>query len=108
MSEIMVASMLEPDTVHALLTKTTAFLINYVLAFKEAGADGIIMAEPAAGLLSPAQCQEFSSDYVKTLSMPYRMIVLSLFSITAEIRKTWYNQCFLQEVQDYTSAMQLI
>jgi uroporphyrinogen decarboxylase len=65
MSEIMVASMLEPDTVHALLTKTTAFLINYVLAFKEAGADGIIMAEPAAGLLSPAQCQEFSSDYVK-------------------------------------------
>lgn len=67
MSEIMVASMLEPDTVHALLTKTTAFLINYVLAFKEAGADGIIMAEPAAGLLSPAQCQEFSSDYVKNI-----------------------------------------
>ncbi|HEY8500361.1 MAG TPA: uroporphyrinogen decarboxylase family protein [Clostridia bacterium] len=67
MSEIMVASMLEPDTVHALLTKTTTFLIDYALAFKKAGADGIIMAEPAAGLLSPAQCQEFSSDYVKRI-----------------------------------------
>jgi len=67
MSEIMVASMLEPDTVHALLAKTTAFLIDYAKAFKEAGADGIIMAEPAAGLLSPEQCQEFSSDYVKKI-----------------------------------------
>ncbi|HAA25193.1 MAG TPA: methylcobamide--CoM methyltransferase [Ruminiclostridium sp.] len=67
MSEIMVASMLEPDSVHALLSKTTSFLIDYALAFKEAGADGIIIAEPAAGLLSPTQCQEFSSDYVKKI-----------------------------------------
>ncbi|NLG89358.1 MAG: methylcobamide--CoM methyltransferase [Clostridiaceae bacterium] len=65
MSEIMVALMLEPDSVHALLAKTTAFLIDYALAFKKAGTNGIIIAEPAAGLLSPDQCQEFSSDYVK-------------------------------------------
>ena len=34
---------------------------------KEAGADGIIMAEPAAGLLSPALNEEFSVPYVKQI-----------------------------------------
>ena len=36
----------------AVLEKSTEFLSGYARAFKEAGADGLIMAEPAAGLLS--------------------------------------------------------
>jgi len=37
------------------------------LAFKAAGANGVVMAEPAAGLISPKQCDEFSSHYVRRM-----------------------------------------
>jgi len=53
--------------VHCVLEKTTEFLINYAKAYKEAGVNGIIIAEPAAGLLSPDMCEEFSSKYVKQI-----------------------------------------
>ena len=59
--------MLEPEVIHILLEKITGFLIDYALAFKEAGANGIIIAEPAAGLLSPVLCEEFSSKYVQRI-----------------------------------------
>ncbi len=67
MTEIMVALFDEPETVHIILEKAAEFLMAYAKAFKEAGANGIIMAEPAAGLLSPDQCTEFSSEYVKRI-----------------------------------------
>ena len=67
MTELMVALLLEPEIIHMLLDKCTAFLIDYAKAFKAAGANGIIIAEPAAGLLSPEQCTEFSSKYVKKI-----------------------------------------
>lgn len=65
MTEIMVQMLIEPEMVHVILGKCTEFLIAYAKAFKETGANGIIMAEPAAGLLSPEMCEEFSSAYVK-------------------------------------------
>jgi uroporphyrinogen decarboxylase len=37
------------------------------MALKEAGANGVVMAEPAAGLLSNDDCIEFSSKYVKEI-----------------------------------------
>ncbi|MCX7841975.1 MAG: uroporphyrinogen decarboxylase family protein [Clostridia bacterium] len=67
MTEIMVATMLEPETVHIVLEKATQFLVEYAKAFKNTGANGIIIAEPAAGLLSPEHCTEFSSNYVKRI-----------------------------------------
>ena len=67
MTEIMVALLLEPETAHIVLGKATEFLGNYAKAYKKAGANGIIIAEPAAGLLSPLQCEEFSSRYVKRI-----------------------------------------
>ncbi|MEN6314382.1 MAG: uroporphyrinogen decarboxylase family protein [Clostridiaceae bacterium] len=67
MTEIMVSILLEPETIHILLDKVTGFLIEYAKAFKNAGANGILIAEPAAGLLSPAQCEEFSSKYVERI-----------------------------------------
>jgi uroporphyrinogen decarboxylase len=57
----------DPSTVHTVLTKTTAFLAGYAKAIKATGANGMIIAEPAAGLLSPAECDSFSSDYVRTI-----------------------------------------
>ena len=55
----------EPEMVHAILEKTSAFLVNYLNAFKEAGADGVVLAEPLTGILSPALAEEFSHPYVK-------------------------------------------
>jgi uroporphyrinogen decarboxylase len=67
MTEIMVNCFIEPEWVHKTLRKATQFIIDYILAFKAAGADGIIMAEPAAGLLSPDTCAEFSCAYIKEI-----------------------------------------
>lgn len=67
MTEIMVLCYEEPELVETVLKKTTEFLIKYAKAFKEAVADGIAIAEPAAGLLSPGLIAEFSTPYVKQI-----------------------------------------
>lgn len=67
MTELMMSCFDDPDGVHCLLEKATNFLIEYIKAFKEVGADGVIMAEPAAGLLSPDLFAEFSNPYVKRI-----------------------------------------
>ena len=66
-SEIMMDCYDDPDMVHTVLRKATDFLVTYAKAFEAAGADGVIMAEPVAGLLSPALEEEFSSPYVKQI-----------------------------------------
>ena len=48
-----------------MLAKCTAFIAAYAKAFKDAGADGVVVAEPLAGLLPPALVQGFSTDYVR-------------------------------------------
>jgi len=67
MTEIMILSMTEPETVHAVLEKVTEFIMAYAAELKKAGADGIIFAEPAAGLLSPDLNREFSAKYLKQI-----------------------------------------
>ena len=66
-TEIMYTCYDEPETVHKVLEKATEFLIAYGQAMKEAGADGIMMAEPLAGILSPDMAEEFSMPYVKRI-----------------------------------------
>ena len=68
MTEVMVLSLTEPETVHLVLEKATKFITAYAKQFKEAGADGIIFAEPAAGLLSPELNREFSAGYLKQIT----------------------------------------
>ena len=53
--------------VETVLGKVTEFLTKYAKAFKEAGANGIAIAEPAAGLLSPGLIKEFSTPYVEKI-----------------------------------------
>ena len=67
MTEIMILCYEEPEMVETVLEKATEFLIKYAKAFKEAGANGIAIAEPAAGLLSPGLIREFSTPYVKQI-----------------------------------------
>lgn len=67
MTELMMECYDSPEEVHTLLSKATAFLKEYILAFKAVGADGVVMAEPAAGLLSPTLADEFSMPYVQEI-----------------------------------------
>ncbi len=66
-TEIMYLCFDEPETVHTVLDKATQYLIQYGQAMKAAGADGIMMAEPLAGILSPDMAEEFSMPYVKRI-----------------------------------------
>ncbi len=66
-TEIMYICYDEPETVHTVLEKATSYLIGYGKAMKLAGADGIMMAEPLAGILSPDMAEEFSVPYVKRI-----------------------------------------
>ena len=67
MTPMMMAIRRSPETLAILLEKATEFLTAYAKAFKEAGASGVIVAEPVAGLLSPKQCDEHSSRWVKAI-----------------------------------------
>lgn len=66
-SEFMMALYLDTDTACLLLDKCTEFIIRYVSAMKEAGIDGVIVAEPAAGLVSNDDCYTYSSVYVRKI-----------------------------------------
>jgi uroporphyrinogen decarboxylase len=66
-SESLELTLTEPDTTRALLERTTSFLTAFARAFREAGAHGIIVAEPTAGLLSPRGLMTFSSPYVRRI-----------------------------------------
>jgi len=67
MNKIMLWAAMDSAATHALLEKATVFLIDYAQAFKAAGCHGLIMAEPAAGLISPKMSKEFSANYIKRI-----------------------------------------
>jgi uroporphyrinogen decarboxylase len=67
LSEALLATVMEPDTVLAILEKATSFIIAYATAQRDSGAVGIIIAEPSAGLLSPQALAEFSGAFVKRI-----------------------------------------
>lgn len=66
-TEVMFDCYDEPEMVHTVLEKATAFLIDYAKAYKTVGANGILLAEPVAGLLSPTLEAEFSAPYVRRI-----------------------------------------
>ena len=66
-SESLLATASGPEAIEGLLEKVTGFLLAYAAAFKSAGASGIIVAEPSAGLLSPRGLAAYSSPYVKRI-----------------------------------------
>ena len=67
MSKMMLATMTEPEPLHRLLQKATDFLVEYALAFRATGCHGLIMAEPAAGLISPKMADQFSYRYIRQI-----------------------------------------
>lgn len=66
-TEIMVNCYAEPDMVHTVMEKATEFLIKYIGAYRDTGANGVVMAEPLTGMLSPDLAAEFSEPYVRRI-----------------------------------------
>ena len=67
MTEITIKCYDEPETAHLVLEKATTFLINYAKAFRDTGCQGLVLAELAAGLLSPDLIAEFSCPSVRRI-----------------------------------------
>ena len=67
LSEMMMSLYTEPEVVTLLLEKCTAFLKSYCQAIKETGVNGVIIAEPAAGLISNEDCLRYSTQYVRQI-----------------------------------------
>jgi uroporphyrinogen decarboxylase len=66
-SEALALTITDASTLHVLIEKTSAFVVEYAGAFRAAGAHGAIVAEPLAGLVSPADLARFSSAYLRRL-----------------------------------------
>lgn len=67
MSEIMMLIYINPEAAGMLLRKCTDFIIRYCMALKATGVNGVVMAEPAAGLLSNDDCMQYSSLFIKEI-----------------------------------------
>lgn len=67
MTEIMTGIYTDPDMVMLLLEKCNAFLLNYCKEIKKTGVGGVVMAEPAAGLISAEDCLIYSSAFIKQI-----------------------------------------
>lgn len=67
MSAIMMLIYEDPEAAELLLDKCTQFILKYCLALKATGANGVVMAEPAAGLMSDDDCMRFSSVFVRRI-----------------------------------------
>ena len=66
-NKCMMMTLKDKDALHMLLDKCTDWLIRRALYYKEAGANGVLIAEPTAGLISPKACDKFSSEYIKRI-----------------------------------------
>jgi uroporphyrinogen decarboxylase len=66
-SEAMIFCYEEPELIELVLSKVTDFLIAYINEYKKTGVNGIIMAEPVTGMLSPDLAREFSEPYVRKI-----------------------------------------
>ena len=67
MTELMIGCMCGPDAMEILLQKCTDFLISYCKELKATGINGLMIAEPAAGLISADDCMRFSTKYIQQI-----------------------------------------
>lgn len=66
-TEALVNCYTQPDMVHIAMRKATEFLIEYIKAYRQVGANGVVIAEPLTGLLSPDLAEAFSEPYVRQI-----------------------------------------
>lgn len=67
MTEVSIGIKLEPETVHAVLRKANDLLKQQIDALINTGVDGVMILEPASGMLREDDANEFSNAYIKEL-----------------------------------------
>ncbi len=70
MADMMMLAATEPEPAREALQIASDFLRRYLTAMREAGLAGAVIAEPAAGLLSPDMCRDFSAAYLQSIVQP--------------------------------------
>jgi len=94
-SEAMMRVVSEPELMHELLEKSTEWLIKRAQGYKDAGAQGVFIAEPTAGIMNPQMLDEFSSQYVKRIvdavQDDYFFLVLHDCGSVTDSVKSMYN-----------------
>ena len=108
--ETLEATALEPGIVLALVEKTSAFLADYAAAFRAAGAAGVFLAEPAAGLLSPRAVGEFSTPFVRRILDAAQTEAFSLVYHNCGARNVHLAKCLEcgAEVCHFGSPMDIV
>ena len=66
-TEIALATIDDPDLVHAAAEFSTGVIIRYAQALVEAGADMVAILEPTATFISPQAFRNFSGQYVRRI-----------------------------------------
>lgn len=66
-SEAMINCYEEPEMMHLVLSKAADFLIAYINEYKKTGVNGVVMAEPVTGMLSPDLARDFSEPYMRKI-----------------------------------------
>ena len=57
----------KPEVLHAIMRRVTDFMILLAKEEERMGADSFWIAEPVASLLSPKNCREFCTSYIKEI-----------------------------------------
>ncbi|MBQ0059344.1 MAG: hypothetical protein KBS83_05230 [Lachnospiraceae bacterium] len=57
----------KPELAEKFLATITAYLIEEIKAYKEAGADAVMIAEPSVCMIPPALMEEFSNAYIQEI-----------------------------------------
>ncbi|MBQ0058541.1 MAG: uroporphyrinogen decarboxylase family protein [Lachnospiraceae bacterium] len=65
LAEAMTNVVKNPDLMHALIEKCTQHAINRAKAYKEAGADGIMLNDATGGVIPPKMNAAYSAAYIK-------------------------------------------
>ncbi|MFP3897163.1 MAG: uroporphyrinogen decarboxylase family protein [Anaerolineales bacterium] len=66
-SEAAMATVMDPDLLHAVLSFASGVIGRYARALERAGADAITVLEPTASLLSPDHFRQFAAPYIKEI-----------------------------------------
>lgn len=66
-TQILMMPVTDPEMLDILLEKSAAFLTELLRLYKEAGCNGVIMAEPMAGLMSPAMNRKFVLPWLQNI-----------------------------------------
>jgi uroporphyrinogen decarboxylase len=88
----------EPQMAHKLLQKITEASIHYLKAQVEHGADLVQIFDSWAGILSPAQYQEFSLPYIQQICEAINEVPKTVFAKGAFFARPWFEKLSCQIV----------